>query len=57
VRAGVRGIADVSPQYFGVENYSGIHDPPNRLEEDFSRIMVAKDGIFPIRDAFVPCGV
>ncbi|MEH1907006.1 hypothetical protein, partial [Nostoc sp.] len=25
---------------FGVENYSGIHDLPNGLEEDFSRIIV-----------------
>ncbi|MEH2452585.1 hypothetical protein, partial [Nostoc sp.] len=30
----------VSAQNFGVEIYSGSHDQPNGLEEDFSRIML-----------------
>jgi Caspase domain len=38
----------VSPQYFGVGNYPGYHDQPKGLPEDFSRIIVAREGIFPI---------
>ncbi|MBD2535335.1 hypothetical protein H6G97_40445 [Nostoc flagelliforme FACHB-838] len=37
----------VSAQNFGVEIYSGSHDQPNGLEEDFSRIMLPKQGISP----------
>lgn len=43
-------IAVVSPQNFGVGSYCGIHDQPNGLEEDFSRIIIPRDGIFPIRE-------
>lgn len=37
----------VSTQYFGVSNYSDCHDQPKGLREDFSRIIVAREGIFP----------
>jgi len=37
--------SEVSPQYFGVDNYSGCQDQPKGLPEDLSRIIVAKEGI------------
>ena len=40
---GTTGIPSI---YLG-KSYSGIHDKPKELRADFSRIIVAKEGIFP----------
>jgi len=45
--SGLDRCQKVSPQYFGVSNYSGCHDQPKGLTEDLSRIIVALRGDFP----------
>jgi hypothetical protein len=40
----IKGI----PSKFRGRDYSGIHDQPKRLKEDLSRMIVPKDGIWPI---------
>jgi len=35
------------PSIYRGKSYSGIHDKPKELRADFSRIIVAKEGIFP----------
>ena len=36
------------PSIFRGKSYSGSHDKPKELRTDFSRIIAAKEGIFPI---------
>ncbi len=43
-------LLKVSPQNSGVRSYSGIHDQPKGLEEDLSRIIVPKGGIFLVKE-------
>jgi CRISPR-associated protein Cas1 len=49
IESNILGTEDFQgiPSIYRGKSYSGIHDKPKELRADFSRIIVAKEGIFP----------